>query len=89
MAFELSNVVRDNGGSQNIMRGTWTGLASDTENGSVVGRGYATSAIFLSNNSNGPENAIPVRINNSSGTWTVSVPYSFTVDKGTFEIRFI
>lgn len=88
MAFSTSNVVRDSQGSMNKMRGTWAGLDSDGSNGSVTGTGYATAASFLTNNSAGPENPINARITNSSGTWTVSVPYTSTVTAGTFEITF-
>jgi hypothetical protein len=88
MAFATSNIARENLGSANLLRGTWTGASTDTANGTVTGKGFATRATFLSNNSTGPENAIPARITNSSGTWTVSVPYNFDVTAGTFEIVF-
>lgn len=88
MAFATSNIVRDNLGSISAVRGTWTGAAGDTSNGSVEGRGYAVSAEFYSHNSTSPENSIPARITNSSGTWTVSVPYNTTVTAGTFVIKF-
>jgi len=88
MAFATSNIVRENNGSVNIMRGNWSGAASDTSNGTVTGSGQGISAEFYTNNSTSPENIIPARITTSSGTWTVSVPYTTTVTNGTFVITF-
>lgn len=87
MAFATSNVARDNAGSTSIMRGNWTGTVGDAA-GTVTGRGFALSAEFLDNNSTGPGQVIPARISNSSGTWTVTVPYSATCTAGTFRIEF-
>lgn len=88
MAFATSSVSRDSTGSSNVFRGTWTGAAGDSTVGTVTGSGYALMAQFLTNNSTGPENAIPVRITNSSNTWTVSVPYNTAVTAGTFRVEF-
>lgn len=87
MAFATANIVRDNAGSTAIMRGTWTGTAGDTA-GSVTGSGYVLSATFTPNTSTGPGQVIPTRLSNSSGTWTVTVPYQETVTAGTFRIEF-
>lgn len=87
MAFATANIVRDNAGSTAIMRGTWTGTAGDTA-GSVTGSGYVLAAEFLPNTSTGPGQTVPVRLSNSSGTWTVTVPYQETVTAGTFRIEF-
>lgn len=87
MAFTTANIARDNAGSTAIMRGTWTGTAGDTA-GTVTGSGYALAANFATNNSTSPGQVIPVRISNSSGTWTVTIPYQETVTAGTFRIEF-
>lgn len=87
MAFATSNVNRDNAGSLNVVRGSWTGTVGDAA-GTVEGRGYCVDAVFQDNNSASPGQNIPVRISNSSGTWTVTVPYEATVTAGTFSIRF-
>ena len=87
MAFATANVVRENGGSLNIVRGSWTGSRGDAV-GTVTGKGYCTDAKFLSNLTSGTDNVVASRISNSSGTWTVSVPYYEAVTAGTFEIRF-
>lgn len=87
MAFATANVVRDNAGSTSIMRGTWTGTVGDSA-GTVTGNGNVLSADFYDNNSTTPGQAIPVRMSNSSGTWTVTVPYQSTVTAGTFRIEF-
>ena len=87
MAFATSNVVRDGGGSVAVMRGTWTGTVGD-DVGTVTGSGHALSAEFRPNTSTSPSDAIQTRISNSSGTWTVTVPYFETVTAGTFKIEF-
>ena len=87
MAFATASVGRENGGTVNILRGSWTGSVGDSE-GTVTGRGYATSADFSTNLTSGPDNRIPARISNSSGVWTVTVPYNQAVTAGTFEIKF-
>lgn len=87
MAFATANVVRDNAGSTAVMRGTWTGTVGDSA-GTVTGSGYALSADFMDNSSTTPGQEILARISNSSGTWTVTVPYSQTVTAGTFRIEF-
>lgn len=88
MAFATTVQGRDNNGSFSIVRGTWTGAAGDSTVGTLTGGGYAFNASFITNNSTGPENAIPIRITNSSNTWTVSVPYNTTVTAGTFRVEF-
>ena len=88
MAFVTSNISRENTGSQNRITGNWTGSDSDTSNGTVTGNGFCSDASFKTNNSVGPENDVPVRITNSSGTWTVSVYYNSNVTAGTFNITF-
>ena len=88
MAFATTNVVRENLGSINAVRGNWSGLASDSTIGSFSGTGYAMTAEFQTNNSTGPENAIPCRVVNSGGNWTVSVPYTTDVTNGSFIIKF-
>lgn len=87
MAFATSNLVRENAGTVNILRGEWTGSRGDA-NGTVTGSGYAFSADFRPNTTSSPSNTIQTRISNSSGTWTVTVPYQETVTAGTFEIKF-
>lgn len=87
MAFATSNVSRDNNGTANVLRGTWTGAVGDAS-GTVQGNGYALTAFFQSNNSTFPGDSIPARISNSNGTWTVTVPYQGTVTNGVFEITF-
>jgi len=88
MAFSTSNLSRDTVGSSYALKGTWTGLDSDTANGTVTGPGYCSDATFKTNNTVGPENDTSVRITNSNGTWTVSVYYNSTVTAGTFQIAF-
>jgi len=88
VAFSTSNIVRENLGSVNAVRGNWAGLNSDATIGTYSGSGSAFSAEFLTNNTVGPENAIPCRILNSNGTWTVSVPYTTDVTNGSFIIKF-
>lgn len=88
MAFATTNVMRENLGSINLVRGSWSGLGTDTTVGTFTGTGFAISADFQTNNSIGPENSIPCRLVNSSGTWTVSIPYSTDVTSGTFAIKF-
>ena len=87
MAFATANVVRDNGGSNNILRGSWTGSVGDSA-GTVTGRGRALSADFSPHLTAGPDNKIPTQISKSSGVWTVTVPYNQAVTAGTFEIKF-
>lgn len=87
MAFATSSIVRETSGSVAVMRGTWTGTVGDSA-GTVTGSGYALSAEFDDHNSTTPGQAILPRISNSSGTWTVTVPYSQTVTAGTFKIEF-
>lgn len=87
MAFATSSVVRESAGSNAVMRGTWTGTAGDSA-GTVTGSGYALSAEFDDNLSTTPGQSLVPRISNSSGTWTVTVPYSQTVTAGTFKIEF-
>jgi len=87
MAFATSNIVRENAGSQAIMRGSWTGSVGDDE-GTVTGSGYALGAEFYDHRSETPGQRIIPRISNSSGTWTVTVPYSQAVTAGTFKIEF-
>lgn len=87
MAFATANVVRQCFGSVNAIIGTWTGTSGDTV-GSVTGNGYALNAEFDTNLSTGPGETIIPRITNSSGTWTVTVPYEQTVTAGTFNITF-
>lgn len=87
MAFASANYVRSNAGSLNVLGGTWTGSAGDTE-GTVTGKGYAINAEFDTNLSTGPSEVLNPRITNSSGTWTVTVPYSQTVTAGTFTVVF-
>ncbi len=88
MAFSTSNLARENLGSCNRLRGNWAGLDSDTANATITGTGYAMGASFLTNNSVGPENPIPIQITNTNGAWTVSAYYNSTVTNGTFEITF-
>lgn len=87
MAFATSNISRQNIGSANALIGSWTGTVGDTT-GSVTGSGVALNAEFDANLSVGPGEVILPRITNSSGTWTVTVPYSQTVTAGTFNIIF-
>lgn len=87
MAFATSDVARDNAGSVAVMRGTWTGVVGDAS-GTVTGKGHVLSAQFDANTTNGPANPIRPTWTNSSGTWTVTIPYFETVTAGTFEIRF-
>ena len=87
MAFATSNVYRDNAGSVNVLRGSWSGTTGD-DVGTVTGRGYAVMADFNTNDSTSPGTVIPARISNSSGTWTVTVPYQETVTGGLFSITF-
>jgi len=88
MAFATSNIVRESSGSHAVMRGSWTGSAGDSTVGTVTGSGYAIAAEFYDHNSTTPGQRIIPRISNSSGTWTVSVPYSQAVTAGTFKIEF-
>lgn len=87
MAFATSNVVRENFGSINVMRGNWSGTAGD-DAGSIVGNGYALDAEFDTNSSTGPGGVVPARVSNSSGVWTVTVPFQQTVTNGSFKIEF-
>jgi len=87
MAFATSNLLRDGNGSSALMRGSWTGTIGDAS-GTITGSGYCFDASFLTNSTSGPANPIRPVISNSSGTWTVTVPYSETITAGTFEIRF-
>lgn len=87
MAFATANIVRDNYGTTNVVRGTWTGTAGD-DVGTYSGNGYALDAEFDANISTSPGEVIPARVSNSSGTWTVTVPYHVTVTSGTFKIEF-
>ena len=87
MAFATSNVYRDNNGTTNVMRGSWSGTTGDSA-GTVTGNGYAIAADFLDNDSTTPGQIIPARISNAGGTWTVTVPYSETVTAGLFSIIF-
>lgn len=87
MAFATSNVARISLGSTSGMVGTWTGTNGDAS-GTVTGTGYCLVARFLPNTSTSPSNPIQPRISNSSGTWTVTVPYQETVTAGTFQIEF-
>lgn len=87
MAFATTNTSRENAGSTAVYRGTWTGTSGDA-NGSVTGSGNCFAADFFANTSAGPANVIRTSISNSSGTWTVTVPYQETVTAGTFAIRF-
>lgn len=87
MAFATSNVARDSYGTVAVMRGSWTGTLGDAS-GTVTGSGHCLGADFHSNASTGPANPIRPVVSNSSGTWTVTVPYFETVTAGTFEIRF-
>lgn len=87
MAFSTSNVVRENSGSTNVMRGSWAGTAGD-DVGTVTGNGYAMDAEFDTNDTVTPGEIIPARITNSNGTWTVTVPYHDTYTSGSFRIIF-
>jgi hypothetical protein len=87
MAFATANVVRENMGSINSIRGSWTGTVGD-DVGTVTGSGFASSAEFDANLSETPGEKLIPRITNSSGTWTVTIPYHRTVTAGTFVIRF-
>lgn len=87
MAFATSNVVRENAGSQNVLRGTWTGTSGDAA-GTVTGSGFCSDARFDANTTTGPSNPIRPTISNSSGTWTVTIPFFETVTAGTYEIKF-
>ena len=88
MAFATSNVVRENLGTLNMVRGSWTGDVTDTANGTITGSGHALSSFFMTNNTTCPENVVLSRIDNSDGTWTVTIPNVDTVTAGTFEITF-
>lgn len=88
MAFATAYPERHNNGSTYMLTGTWTGSLGDAS-GSVTGKGHCISARFDTNKaSGGPSNAIVPQISNSSGTWTVTVPYSETVTAGTYSIVF-
>ena len=87
MAFATSNISRESGGSVNIMRGTWTGTSGDAA-GTITGRGHVIDHEFYANTTSGPANRLMSSVSNSSGTWTVTVPYFETVTAGTFTIRF-
>lgn len=87
MAFSTSNVCRENAGTVNIMRGSWSGVAGD-DVGTVTGNGYAIDAEFDTNDTSTPGEIIPARISNSAGTWTVTVPYHDTYTNGSFKIEF-
>lgn len=87
MAFATSNLARESSGTANLMRGSWSGVSGDSY-GTITGSGFALTATVMTNNTSGPENAIPCRISNSSGTWTVTIPYQSTVTGGTFEVKF-
>lgn len=87
MAFATSNIVRESGGSTNIMFGTWTKSAGDAD-GTVTGNGYCVEAEFRTNLSTTPGQFVPTRISNSSGTWTVTVPEPRAVTAGEFRIEF-
>ena len=87
MAFATTDIFRDSGGSTSVLRGSWSGTVGDSA-GTVTGRGYAIQADFITNDSTSPGQVIPARISNSSGTWTVTVPYQETVTGGQFSITF-
>jgi len=87
MAFATANLSRDGAGSMAVLRGQWTGTIGDA-NGTVTGNGYCHDATFRPNTTTGPSNVIQTRVSNSSGTWTVTVPYQETVTAGTFRIEF-
>jgi hypothetical protein len=87
MAFATSNLAREGSGSMAVLRGTWTGTNGDAS-GTVTGSGYCHAAMFRPNTTTGPSNVIQTRVSNSSGTWTVTVPYQETVTAGTFSIEF-
>lgn len=87
MAFASTNYTRVNLGSVVALNGTWTGTVGDSP-GTVTGNGYAFNAEFDTNLSTGPGETLIPRISNSSGTWTVTVPYSQTVTAGTFNVVF-
>lgn len=87
MAFATSSVRRENSGSQYVLSGSWTGTYGDAS-GSVTGKGYCSGAVFNSNTTTGPKSPIRPTISNSSGDWTVTVPFFETVTAGTFQITF-
>jgi hypothetical protein len=87
MSFATSNVVRDNMGTINALRGNWTGSVGD-DVGTITGSGYATSAEFDANLSTTPGEDVVTRISNSSGTWTVTILNHQNVTNGSFVIRF-
>lgn len=87
MAFATSSVVRESGGSENVLKGTWTATVGDAA-GTVTIGGYVTDARFIDNASSGPYQNVPVNISNSSGTGTVTVYHAGTVTDGKFEVRF-
>lgn len=87
MAFATANIVREGSGSSAVMRGTWTGTVGDSA-GTITGKGYALDAEFFDNSSTTPGQRLIPRISNSSGDWTVTIPYSQTVTAGTFKIEF-
>ena len=87
MAFARTNPELISVGSAYKLRGDWTGAIGDA-NGTVTGAGFCFDATFKTNSSSSPVSVIPVRISNSSGEWTVTVPNVETVTDGTYEISY-
>ena len=87
MAFATTNPDLHNSGSSYKLTGSWTGTAGDAS-GTVTGSGFCTGAVFLTNRTGSPDQTVPVQIDNTSGTWTVTVGSRGTVTIGTYEINY-
>jgi len=87
MAFATSNPELLSGGNCFTLVGDWTGTVGDAA-GTVTGSGYCLEAVFMPNTSTSPSSVIPCRFTNSSGTWTVTVPYVETVTAGRYSIKY-
>jgi len=85
MAFATTNVVRENAGSVNVVRGNWSASVGDAAGTITVGS-VALDAEFHQNLSSGPyQNRIPT---SGLGTNVVTVYHLGAVTNGTFTIRF-
>ena len=87
MAFATANVRKGTAGDLKITAGDWTGTVGDASGTIAVEGGRVYSAVFNTNDTTGPFQAVPTTWPAASGaTTTVTVHNRETVTVGTFVI---
>lgn len=87
MAFAATNVRKGTAGDIKITAGNWTGAVGDASGSIAVEGSQVYSAFFLTNDTTGPFQLVPVTYTVSGSVATISVHNREAVTGGTFIIH--